>query len=74
MTDNSISSFASHLSKHLLWFGIINLLVGIKLIASFVVPGLKTPGELILSGCLLLVYTVKIWSLRSKVDKFAKSS
>jgi len=69
MSENTFHILAKRIEKHLFWFGIVNLLVGIKLIASFFWPGLKTPGELVLSGGLLLIYTVKIWSLRSEVIK-----
>ena len=53
--------------KNLLWIGIVTLLVGIKLILSFFIPGLKTPGELVLSGILLLVCTGSIFKLRSNL-------
>jgi len=70
MNGKSFPVLAKHIRTHLLWFGIISMLVGIKLVASFIWPGLKTPGELILSGGLLLIYSVKIWSLRSKVNEY----
>lgn len=53
--------------KNLFWIGIVTLLVGIKLILSFFIPGLKTPGELVLSGALLLVCTMSIFNLRSRL-------
>ena len=53
--------------KQLFWIGIVTLLVGLKLIFSFFIPGLKTQGELILSGVLLLVCTGSIFRLRSKM-------
>lgn len=53
--------------KNLYWIGIVTLLVGIKLILSFFFPGLKTSGELVLSGALLIVCTINIFSLRSKI-------
>ena len=55
------------LKKNLFWIGIVTLLVGIKLILSFFIPGLKTPGELVLSGALLIVCTINIFSLRLKI-------
>ncbi len=64
MTDNKN---ADSFSKNLLWIGVVTLLVGIKLILSYFISGLKTPGELILSGILLLICTVNIFSLRSKL-------
>ncbi len=66
MEHNPSNENTSSLSKNLLWIGIVNLLVGIKLILSFFVPGLKTPGELVLSGALLLVCAVNVFNLRSK--------
>jgi len=69
MEGKSFPVLAKHIQKHLLWFGIISMLVGIKLVASFIWPGLKTQGELVLSGGLLLIYSFKIWSLRSKINE-----
>ena len=67
MEHNPGNENTRSLSKNLLWIGVVTLLVGIKLILSFFVPGLKTPGELVLSGVLLLVCTVNIFNLRSKL-------
>ncbi len=55
------------LKKNLFWLGIVTLLVGLKLVLSFFIPGLKTSGELILSGIMLLACTVNIFTLRSKI-------
>ncbi len=74
MSNTSFSALAKHIDKHLFWFGIINLLVGFKLIASFIWPGLRTPGELILSGGLLVIYSLKIWSLRSKINEYVDAT
>jgi len=74
MNRNAFQTLATSIQKHLLWFGIINLIVGFKLIVSFVWPGLRTPGELILSGGILLIYSVKIWSLRGEVKEFIDAS
>ena len=74
MNSNAFKTLAIRFEKHLLWFGIINLIVGFKLIASFVWPGLRTPGELILSGGVLLIYSVKIWILRGEVKEFIDAS
>ncbi len=49
--------------------GIIMLLVSIKLLLSYFVPGLKTSGELVLSGILLLVYTIKTLSLYGRIKR-----
>ena len=57
-------------SKTLFWVGIVTTLVGVKLILSYYIPGLKTPGELILSGILLLVCSVQIFVLRTKLTKY----
>jgi hypothetical protein len=67
MEDTAGNGNNRSLKKNLFWIGIVTLLVGIKLILSFFIPGLKTPGELVLSGILLLVCTVNIFTLRSKV-------
>jgi hypothetical protein len=53
--------------KQLFWIGIVTLLVGLKFILSFFIPGLKTEGELVLSGILLLACTASIFRLRSKM-------
>lgn len=67
--DKMIIGLLTTIRKELFWFGLINILVGIKLILSYIIPALKTPGELLLSGLLLLVYAGKIWYLRQKVEK-----
>ena len=59
----------SKLAKALLWTGIATLLVGVKLLLSFVIPGLKTPGELLLSAGLLLACTAQLFSMRARVSK-----
>lgn len=38
---------------------LISFLVGLKLILSFFVPGLKTPGELVWTGTILILYTAR---------------
>jgi len=38
--------------------GIAALLVGFKLVLSYFIPRLKTPGELVWSGALLIIYSV----------------
>ena len=68
MSNNSSDSLLKIIDKNLFWFGIINLIVGLKLTLSFFWPGLRTPGELLLSGALLLIYAAKIWSLRIKIN------
>jgi len=58
---------AHKIKNGLLGAGIIMLLVSIKLLLSYFVPGLQTSGELILSGALLLIYSIKTFSLYSMV-------
>ena len=53
--------------KNLMWIGCITGLIGVKLMLSFLFPGLRTPGELLLSGALLLIYTGIIFATRSKI-------
>jgi hypothetical protein len=65
--QRSEREFAAWLVQNLTWCGVVTLLVGLKLVLSYVVPGLKTPGELVLSGGLLLIYTVRIFHLRTAV-------
>ena len=60
---------AKEMKTGLLGAGIIMFLVSIKLLLSYFVPGLKTSGELILSGALLLIYTIKTFSLYIKVKQ-----
>jgi hypothetical protein len=55
------------LSNKLFWTGVVTSLVGLKLLFSFFIPGLKTPGELLLSGFLLLVCAVQLFLLYSSV-------
>ena len=55
--------------RTLFWTGIAILLVAIKLIVSYFVPGLKSAGELILSGILLLACTVRIFALHIKLKQ-----
>jgi hypothetical protein len=38
---------------------------------SFALPGLKTPGELLLGGGLLLLYAVRIFRPRSRLAEKA---
>ncbi len=38
---------------------IITSLVGLKLVLSFLVPGLKTPAELVWTGLILVAFTIK---------------
>lgn len=52
MSDKQIKTY-------LIWSAIIMFLVGLKLILSYYFPGLRTPGELVLSGGLLLIYSLK---------------
>ena len=45
----------------------ISLLVGLKLILSYFAPGLKTPGELIWTGAVLLLYTARAFFTYKKL-------
>ena len=69
MKVDSRLKFFKFLHKQMLWFGIINFIIGAKLIISYIIPGLRTPGELILSGIILIIYSVKIWNVRSKLKE-----
>ena len=66
-TDDRERHNAAWLARNLLWIGVVTLLVGGKLVLSFFVPGLRTPGELLLSGGLLLVTTVSVFRVRAEV-------
>jgi hypothetical protein len=74
MEPHARSDYAGTLSSNLLWIGIVTLLVGVKLVLSYFVPGLKTPGELVLSGGLLLVTTVRVFALRRGLQSQNHSS
>jgi hypothetical protein len=74
MNSRTDSEYLRRLSKDLFWIGIVTLLVGIKLTLSFFVPGLKTQGELMLSGGLLLIYTFRIFGLRRELVRRVDSS
>ena len=69
MKTNTEFKLIAEIKKGLLSTGIIMMLVAIKLLLSFFLPGLKKPGELVLSGFLLLVYTIKSFVLYSKVKQ-----
>ena len=68
MENQSDGQSVGSLGKDLLWAGIITGLVGCKLVLSFFFPGLRTPGEMLLSGMLLLIYTIRILYIRSKLE------
>lgn len=54
------------LRKELRGLLIITTIVSLKLILSFVFPSLKTPGELIWTGLILLVFTLKAFATYNK--------
>jgi len=47
------------LRKELKGIIIITSLVAVKLILSFIFPGLKTPAELVWTGSVLLLFSIK---------------
>ena len=55
------------LKKRLMEIGIITLIISVKLILSTLIPQLKTPGELVWTGLILLIYTVKIFYTLNKI-------
>lgn len=57
----------------MLWTGVVAVLVGAKLILSHAVPGLRTPGEPVWSGALLLIYAARILTLRSEFEERRKA-
>jgi hypothetical protein len=59
MEMESTEKLIETIKSGLLGASIIMLLVSVKLLLSYFVPQLKTPGELLLSGILLLIYTIK---------------
>jgi hypothetical protein len=67
-TDGEIKFFKT-VEKKLFWIGIATLLVSLKLLLSFFVPGLKTPGELVLSGVLLIACTWQIFEIYSNLKR-----
>ena len=66
-------SFSRRVSRTMLWTGVVALLVGLKLVGSYFVPALRTPAELLWSGGLLMIYTVRILSLRPDFERRAKA-
>lgn len=46
----------------------ISFLVGIKLVLSYFVPGLKTPGELIWTGSILLLFCFRSFREYKKIS------
>ena len=69
MNNGSDQNLAKKLQTGLLGAGIVMLLVSIKLLLSYFMPGLKTSGELMLSGILLLIYMIKTFSLYYKMKQ-----
>jgi hypothetical protein len=67
-TDGEIK-YLKTVEKKLFWTGIATLLVSLKLLFSFFVPGLKTPGELVLSGVLLIACTWQIFDIYSNLKQ-----
>lgn len=55
------------LKKRLIEIGIITLIISVKLILSSIIPQLKTPGELVWTGLILLIYTGKIFYTYNKI-------
>ena len=66
--ENSKEKFKNKLSKTILMSGVVALLVGLKLVLSYLIPAFKTPGELVLSGALLLIYAVYLLKIRSELE------
>ena len=67
-TDGEIK-YLKTVEKKLFWTGIATLLVSLKLLLSFFIPGLKTPGELVLSGVLLIACTWQIFDIYSNLKQ-----
>jgi hypothetical protein len=59
MQGSASSDSVRLLRKEMKGLLIITSLVGVKLILSFLVPGLKTPAELVWTGLILLGFTIK---------------
>lgn len=57
------------LRKRFMEIGIITLIVSMKLMLSSLIPGLKTPGELMWTGFILLIYTMKIFYTYKKIGQ-----
>jgi len=55
------------LRKRLMEIGVITLIISMKLILSSIIPQLKTPGELVWTGLVLLIYTGKIFYTYNKI-------
>jgi len=67
--DSHNMNFSSEGTESVLfWAAIVMGLVALKLMLSFFVPGLKTPGELLLSALLLLIYAYRLLRLRVKLS------
>jgi hypothetical protein len=63
------AAFSRTISSTMLWTGVVALLVGLKLVGSYFVPALRTRGEMLWSGALLLIYTARILSLRAEFER-----
>ena len=55
------------IKKRLMEIGIITLIISVKLLLSSLIPQLKTPGELVWTGLILLIYTGKIFYTYNKI-------
>ena len=69
MNTKGEKKFFKTVEKKLFWTGIATLLVSLKLLLSFFIPGLKTPGELVLSGVLLIACTWQIFDIYSNLKQ-----
>ena len=69
MNTNVEIKLSKKAEKKLFWTGIATLLVSLKLLLSFFIPGLKTPGELVLSGVLLIACTWQILEIYSNLKR-----
>lgn len=66
--NGAIKNFKT-VEKKLFWTGIATLLVSLKLLLSFFITGLKTPGELVLSGVLLIACAWQIFDIYSNLKQ-----
>ena len=67
MDQNNAAKLMKEIKNTLVGIILISLLVGLKLILSYFVPGLKTPGELVWTGAILLIYTLKTYFTYKKI-------
>lgn len=73
MQNNTQIMLSAEQNKKLFWTGVAVSLVCLKLLLSIFIPGLRTPGELVIGAIILLACSIQIFSIYSYGRKQPKS-